>query len=79
MSQQGSSGGGRGFPWVAVIVSAVVLIAIGTLLLNLASTGALPTGLGLGAEMPDILRGVVVSVILIVLAVAAFAVLRREN
>lgn len=80
MSEQGkSNGSGRGFPWIAVIVSAIVLIVIGTLLLNLASTGALPTGLGLGAEMPDILRGVVISVILLVIAVAAFAVLRRQN
>lgn len=74
-----SSGSGRGFPWVAVIVSAVVLIVIGTLLLNMASAGSLPTGLGIGAEMPDILRGVVISVILAVIAVVAFAVLRRQN
>ncbi|HZD10883.1 MAG TPA: hypothetical protein VE553_06030 [Candidatus Binatia bacterium] len=79
MSQQDRSGGGGGFPWVAVIVSAVVLIAIGTLLLNLANSGALPTGLGLGANMPDLLRGVVISVILLVIAVVAFRVLRRSS
>jgi hypothetical protein len=79
MSQQDSSGGGRGFPWVAVIVSAIVLILIGTWLLNLASSGALPTGLGLGSELPDLVRGLVISVILIVIAVAAFIILRREH
>lgn len=72
-------GGGRGFPYVAVIVSAVILMAIGALLLNMAQAGALPTGLGIGAELPDLLRGVVISVILLVIAVAAFAVLKRES
>lgn len=79
MSEQDQRGGGRGFPYVAVIVSAVILMAIGTVLLNLASTGALPTGLGIGAEMPDLLRGVVISVILLVIAAVAYGVLKRES
>ncbi len=74
-----TGGGNRGFPWVAVIVSAVVLIVIGTILLNMASAGSLPTGLGIGAGMPDILRGVVISVILAVIAVIAYSVLRRNS
>lgn len=79
MSEHDSGGERRGFPYVAVIVSAVVLIAIGAWLLNLASAGALPTGLGIGAEMPDILRGVVISLILLAIAVVAFVYLRRET
>lgn len=80
MSEQGKSGGSdRGFPWIAVIVSAVVLMVIGTLLLNMANAGTLPTGLGIGADMPDILRGVVISVILAVIAIVAFVVLRRQS
>jgi hypothetical protein len=79
MSEHDTGGGNRGFPWVAVIVSAVVLMVIGTILLNLANSGALPSGLGIGAGMPDILRGVVISVILLVIAVIAYSVLRRSN
>jgi hypothetical protein len=79
MSEHDKGTGDRGFPWVPVIISAVVLIAVGTVLLNLGNAGALPSGLGLGADMPDILRRVVVSLILLVIAVAAFIFLRRES
>lgn len=79
MSEHDRGGGERGFPYVAVIVSAIILMAIGTILLNMANAGALPTGLGIGAEMPDLLRGVVISVILLVIAVVAYGVLKRES
>lgn len=79
MSEHDRRGGDRGFPYVAVIVSALILMAIGALLVNLANAGALPTGLGIGAELPDLLRGVVISVILLVIAVVAYGVLKREK
>ncbi|MFW5942336.1 MAG: hypothetical protein ACOCXI_11080 [Chloroflexota bacterium] len=79
MSEHDRGGEDRGFPYVAVIVSAIILMVIGTVLLNMANAGALPTGLGIGAEMPDLLRGVVISVILLVIAVVAYGVLKRES
>ncbi|HSM57912.1 MAG TPA: hypothetical protein VK879_17290 [Candidatus Sulfomarinibacteraceae bacterium] len=79
MSEHDQRGGNQGFPYVAVIVSAIILMAIGAVLLNMANAGALPTGLGIGAELPDLVRGVVISVILAVIAVVAYGVLKRES
>ena len=69
----------RGFPLAAVIISAVILLALGTLLLNLAVSGSLPTGLGLGAGLPDLVRGLIISLILLVIAVIAYRTLRKTT
>lgn len=77
-----------GFPYIPVIVSAVVLIALGALLLNLAISGSLPTGFGLGDGLSetvvagvdlDLIRGIIIVVILAVIAVGAFAALRKQQ
>lgn len=77
MSEDNRQTGDSRFPVVPVLLSALVLIAIGALLLNLASAGALPTGLGIGADMGDITRRVVISGLLLIIAVGAFVFLRR--
>ena len=77
-----------GFPYVAVIISAIVLLALGTFMLNLAIGGSLPTGLGIGDALPanmvggvdlDLIRGVIVVVVLAVIAVGSYMALRNKN
>lgn len=79
---------GASFPYVPVIISAVVLIAIGAFFLNLGIGGALPTGFGLGDALPenmvggvdlDLVRGIIIVVVLAVIAVAAFVMLRGQK
>lgn len=77
-----------GFPFVPVIISAVVLLALGALLLNLAISGSLPTGFGLGDGLGetmvagvdlDLVRGTIIVIILAVIAVGAFMALRNNQ
>jgi hypothetical protein len=95
MAQQGidsdrgeTTNADAGFPFVPVIISAVVLLALGALLLNLAISGSLPTGLGLGDSLSgtmvagvdlDLIRGIIIVVILAVIAVGAFMALRNSR
>lgn len=85
---ENSSQKGGSFPYVPVIVSAVVLIALGAFLLNLAVSGSLPTGFGLGDALPanmvagvdlDIVRGIIIVIVLAVIAVGSFMALRNQK
>jgi hypothetical protein len=77
-----------GFPFLPVIISAIILLAGGAFLLNLGVSGGLPTGFGLGDSLPasmvagvdlDIVRGIVIVIVLAVIAVGSFMVLRNNK
>lgn len=79
---------GAGFPYLAVIISAIVLIAIGAFFLNLAVGGSLPTGFGIGDALPenqvagvdlDLVRGIIIVVVLAIIAGGAFMTLRKRS
>jgi hypothetical protein len=76
------------FPFVPVIISAVILLALGAFLLNLAVSGGLPTGFGVGDGLPasmvagvdlDITRGVIIVIVLALIAVGSFMALRNRK
>ena len=77
-----------GFPFVPVIISAVVLLALGAFLVNLGVSGSLPTGFGVGDSLPasmvagvdlDIVRGIIIVIVLALIAAGSFMVLRKKN
>lgn len=79
---------GGSFPYIPVIISAVVLLAVGAFLLNLGVSGGLPTGFGLGDSLPastvagvdlDIVRGIIIVIVLAVIAAGSFMVLRNRK
>jgi hypothetical protein len=76
------------FPFVPVIISAVILLALGAFLLNLGVSGGLPTGFGVGDSLPasmvagvdlDIARGVIIVIVLALIAVGSFMALPNKK
>jgi hypothetical protein len=76
------------FPFVPVIISAVILLALGAWLLNLGVSGGLPTGFGVGDSLPasmvggvdlDIVRGIIIVIVLALIAAGSFMVLRKKS
>jgi len=79
---------GGAFPFIPVIISAVILLALGAFLLNLGVSGGLPTGFGLGDNLPasmvggvdlDIVRGIIIVIVLALIAAGSFMVLRNKK
>lgn len=85
---QNSSQVGDSFPYGPVIFSAVVLIALGAFILNLAVSGSLPTGFGVGDALPanmvagvdlDIVRGIIIVIVLAGIALGSLRGLRNQK